>query len=78
MPDMPNIQLEILNWIDEHADGEYDGVNLRNFVENSNYDAQRVAKKAADTGVLSWGINSLHPWYEDEQAFKDRINELSQ
>ena len=77
MPEMPNIQLEILKWVNEHADEAYDSVNLREFAAQSEYTENRVAKKAADTGVLGWGTSVMYPWYKDKEDLTERIDELS-
>lgn len=77
MPDLPNIKLEVLEYVYEEADGEYDVVNLRQSPLSREYGSYRVAKKvmeiAVDHGVFNWGISPVVPWYEDERAVEAAI-----
>jgi hypothetical protein len=76
MPDLPNIQAEVLEYVLSKADGPHDVVNLRPFARENDYSERRVARKAGETGVLSCGINMLHPWYEKEVEARERLQEL--
>lgn len=76
MPDMPNVQLEILEYVLSEADGPFDSVNLREFAAESEYSENRVGRKAGETGVLTYGVSVMQPWYEDESEVKERIEEL--
>ena len=77
MPEMPNVQREILEFALEQADGPYDAVDLREFAAQSDYTETKVAEKAADTGVLEAGVSIMVPWYTDKQEVKDRLEEIS-
>ena len=76
MTEQPNIPREILEYVLEEADGPHDVVHLRDSPLSERYGSRKVAEKAAETGVLNWGINALHPWYEDEQAVHERLLEF--
>lgn len=73
MPNLPNIQREVLEYVLENADGPHDAVNLRDSSLSEEYGQNRVLKKAGETGVLTCGVSMLHPWYQDEQEVRDRI-----
>lgn len=77
MPEMPNIQKEILEFVLEEADGPHDAVDLRQFAAQSDYTEAKVAEKAVDTGVLERGVNIMYPWYSDEQEVRNRLKEIS-
>lgn len=76
MPDLPNIQREVVEYVYAEADGPYDVVHLRDSPLSEKYGSLRVSKKVAETGVFNWGINALHPWYEDEAEIRAKIREF--
>lgn len=75
MTDQPNIQLAVLEYVYEHADGPHDVVHLRDSPLSDEHGSKKVAEKAAETGVFNWGINALHPWYEDESEIRAAIEQ---
>lgn len=78
MPDLPNIQREVIEYVLEHADGEWDAVHLRDTPLTEKYGETRVAKKVAEAGVFNWGINALNPWYQSEEDVRDKLNEYTE
>ena len=77
MPELPNIKLEILEYIYEESDEQNRPVHLRDTPLTNQYGESRIARKVIETsikhGVFNWGINALHPWIEDEQAVRAAI-----
>lgn len=76
MPDLPNIQREVLEYALEHADGPHDVLHLRDSPLSERYGAESVGKAVQKTGVFNWGINALHPWYEDESEVRSKLAEF--
>lgn len=76
MPELPNIQAEIIRYaIEQIEDGE-NVVHLRPFCEQRGYGERRVARKVLETGVFDWGVSPMGVWpREDVQALRERLDE---
>ena len=79
-PNLPNIKMQLLEYVVDCANGPFDAVNLREFATQRGYEEHRVANKvhelnvSHDETVLGWGVSPMHVWYEDVDTVQEVLN----